>query len=75
MIDCDLLLWDGGRWDAVDLQVPHPRLSERRFALVPLLELDPDLALPDGTPLARLEATLDADEQAVHRLDRRIDQG
>lgn len=73
VIDCDLLLWDGGRWAAADLEVPHPRLAERRFALVPLLELDPDLALPDGTPLARLEAALDADEQAVHRLDRRID--
>jgi len=75
VIDCDLLLWDGGRWDAADLEVPHPRLAERRFALVPLLDLDPDLALPDGTPLARLEAALDAGEQVVHRLDRRIDQG
>jgi len=50
-------------------------LPKRRFALVPLLDLDPDLALPDGTPLARLEAALDAGEQVVHRLDRRIDQG
>lgn len=72
VIDCDLLLWDGGRWEAADLQIPHPRLGERRFALVPLLDLDPDLTLPDGTPLARLEAALDADEQAVGRLDRRL---
>lgn len=69
VIDCDLLLWDGGRWAAADLEVPHPRLTQRRFALVPLLEIDPGLTLPDGTPLARIEAALDAGEQAVRRLE------
>jgi 2-amino-4-hydroxy-6-hydroxymethyldihydropteridine diphosphokinase len=69
VIDCDLLVWEGGTWDEPTLQIPHPRLVERRFALVPLLELDPDLALPGGTRLAEAEAALDAEEQAVRRVE------
>ena len=34
------------------LTLPHPEVSNRRFVLVPLLELDPGLTLPDGTELA-----------------------
>jgi 2-amino-4-hydroxy-6-hydroxymethyldihydropteridine diphosphokinase len=34
------------------LTLPHPEVTSRRFVLVPLLELDPALALPDGTALA-----------------------
>jgi 2-amino-4-hydroxy-6-hydroxymethyldihydropteridine diphosphokinase len=34
------------------LTLPHPEVTSRRFVLVPLLELDPELALPDGTRLA-----------------------
>lgn len=67
VIDCDLLLWSGGEWRAPDLEIPHPRLAERRFALVPLLDLDPDLELPDGRRLAALERALDAGEQRVER--------
>jgi 2-amino-4-hydroxy-6-hydroxymethyldihydropteridine diphosphokinase len=62
-IDCDLLLWSGGEWRAGELEIPHPRLAERRFALLPLLDLDPDLALPDGRALADLERALDPAEQ------------
>jgi 2-amino-4-hydroxy-6-hydroxymethyldihydropteridine diphosphokinase len=63
VIDCDLLLWDGGVYADDRLVIPHPRLQERRFALLPLLDLDPDLALPDGRRLADLEALLDRVEQ------------
>jgi 2-amino-4-hydroxy-6-hydroxymethyldihydropteridine diphosphokinase len=45
-IDLDLLLYGDETIDAPGLQVPHPRLHERRFALEPLAELDPDLELP-----------------------------
>ena len=39
------------------LTLPHREVTSRRFVLVPLLELDPKLALPDGTRLSRaLEA-------------------
>ena len=66
-IDCDLLLWEGGPWRGPGLEVPHPRLAERRFALLPLLDLDPGLTLPDGRALADLEAALDPSEQPAER--------
>ena len=39
---------------AAELQVPHPHLSARQFVLVPLLEIAPDLLLPDGARVAEL---------------------
>jgi 2-amino-4-hydroxy-6-hydroxymethyldihydropteridine diphosphokinase len=68
-IDCDLLLWEGGAYRDARLEVPHPRMGERRFALVPVLELDPDAALPDGTPLRALEEALDREAQPVERME------
>lgn len=56
--DLDLLLFGREAVDEPDLVVPHPRLAERRFALEPLVELDPDLELPDGRRLADLVAAL-----------------
>ncbi|MGH2680875.1 MAG: 2-amino-4-hydroxy-6-hydroxymethyldihydropteridine diphosphokinase [Actinomycetota bacterium] len=50
-IDIDILLFGDERIDEPDLVVPHPRLSQRAFVLLPLLELDPDPVLPDGTRL------------------------
>ncbi len=67
-IDCDLLLWEGGEWDDAALTIPHPRLTERRFALLPLLEIDPGLALPDGRRLADLAAAIDPADQPAERL-------
>jgi 2-amino-4-hydroxy-6-hydroxymethyldihydropteridine diphosphokinase len=51
-IDVDILLFDDERIDEPDLVVPHPRLGQRAFVLLPLLELDPDPILPDGSSLA-----------------------
>ena len=65
-IDLDILLWEGGTWWDSLLEVPHPRLAERRFALVPVLELDPQMTL-DGEPLADVEARLDPVDQPVTR--------
>lgn len=53
-LDVDLLLHEGVAVDEPGLQVPHPRLAVRRFALEPLLEAWPGAALPDGTKLASL---------------------
>ena len=65
--DLDILLAGGEVVDEPGLSVPHPRLAERRFALEPLVELDPGLLLPDGRSLSGL---LDAvSDQAVRRLD------
>ncbi|HKG17478.1 MAG TPA: 2-amino-4-hydroxy-6-hydroxymethyldihydropteridine diphosphokinase [Solirubrobacteraceae bacterium] len=49
-IDVDLLLLGDRGHRSGRLQLPHPDLAERRFVLVPLLELAPDLILPDGRP-------------------------
>lgn len=46
-LDADLLWIDGERVDTPDLVVPHPRMHERDFVLVPLADVGPDL-LPDG---------------------------
>jgi 2-amino-4-hydroxy-6-hydroxymethyldihydropteridine diphosphokinase len=53
-IDIDVLLFDEETIEEPDLIVPHPRLSERAFVLLPLLEIEPDPVLPDGTRLKDL---------------------
>lgn len=42
-LDVDVLWVDGEEVDEPDLQVPHPRMRERRFVLAPLRDLAPDL--------------------------------
>jgi len=56
-IDLDLLLYGSETIDEPGVSVPHPRLAERRFALEPLHELDPELALPDGRAVRELLQT------------------
>lgn len=51
-LDIDVLLLGDLELRGALLRLPHPELTSRRFVLVPLLELEPDLALPDGTRLA-----------------------
>jgi 2-amino-4-hydroxy-6-hydroxymethyldihydropteridine diphosphokinase len=46
-LDIDILWIDGEQIDEEDLQVPHPRMWERRFVLVPLADVAPEL-LPEG---------------------------
>jgi 2-amino-4-hydroxy-6-hydroxymethyldihydropteridine diphosphokinase len=58
VIDVDLLLLGSITYRSERLTLPHPSVLERRFVLVPLLELDPDLALPDGTRLSDALAAL-----------------
>ena len=58
-IDLDLLLYGEETIREPGLTVPHPRLHERRFALEPLAELDPDLELPGRGPIQLLLAGLD----------------
>lgn len=47
-MDLDLLLFGNARMDTERLVLPHPRLLERAFALLPLAEIAPGLALPSG---------------------------
>ena len=59
-IDVDVLLLGKRSYASERLGLPHAEVASRRFVLEPLLELDPALALPDGTPLAeRLPAVAD----------------
>ena len=57
-IDLDLLLYGDETIDEPGLQVPHPRLAERRFALEPLAELEPSLEVPGSGPVQALLAGL-----------------
>lgn len=53
-VDIDVLLWNGMRSDDPNLTIPHPRLYERAFVVLPLLDLDPDPILPGGRRLLDL---------------------
>jgi 2-amino-4-hydroxy-6-hydroxymethyldihydropteridine diphosphokinase len=50
VVDLDILLYDQEKVSEPDLEIPHPRLTVRKFALVPLLEIEPDLTDPWGMP-------------------------
>jgi len=58
-VDLDLLVYADELVDEPGLRVPHPRLRERRFALEPLAELDPELVIPELGPVSELLAALD----------------
>jgi 7,8-dihydro-6-hydroxymethylpterin-pyrophosphokinase len=59
LVDLDILAIDGRCVDdEPDLVVPHPKLAERRFALEPLAELDPDLRPWAACPDERRELTV-----------------
>ena len=53
-IDVDVLLYEQRIVRLPRVEIPHPRLAERAFALVPLIEVAPGWTLPDGTPLTQL---------------------
>lgn len=61
-VDVDLLLLGDAPYASERLTLPHAQVAERRFVLVPLLELDLGLTLPDGTVLADRLAALPLDE-------------
>jgi 2-amino-4-hydroxy-6-hydroxymethyldihydropteridine diphosphokinase len=61
-IDVDVLLYDGRAHASARLTVPHPGLLQRRFVLIPLLELGFGLTTPDGTRLADALAALPVTE-------------
>ena len=66
-LDIDLLLLGELELSTERLTVPHPEVTSRRFVLAPLLELDPDLRLPDGRALREALEALEP-EQRVERL-------
>jgi 2-amino-4-hydroxy-6-hydroxymethyldihydropteridine diphosphokinase len=66
-IDLDILLYDDRVVDTPELKVPHPRLPERAFVLVPLCELAPELRHPQlGSTMKELLASVG--EKGVRRI-------
>jgi 2-amino-4-hydroxy-6-hydroxymethyldihydropteridine diphosphokinase len=61
-IDIDVLLTGARAWSSPRLTVPHPSLLQRRFVLIPLLELDFALTTPGGVALADALAALPVTE-------------
>lgn len=66
-LDLDILLYGTEVIAEPDLTIPHPRMTERRFVLEPLLEAWPDALLPDGTALQG--ALADVADQRVRKLE------
>src|ERR1700689_4446169 len=64
LIDIDILLYGQETMDTPELQVPHPRMAQRRFMLVPLAEIAPGLRHPSwpGTAQELLAETPDKSE-------------
>ena len=62
-LDLDLLLLGDLELDTERLTLPHPEVTARRFVLIPLLELDPGLTLPDGTQLSEALEGLGAEDR------------
>jgi 2-amino-4-hydroxy-6-hydroxymethyldihydropteridine diphosphokinase len=60
LIDLDILFYDHVKLDTPTLTIPHPRITERAFVLVPLAEIAADLSLPgDGATIQQLKANVD----------------
>jgi 2-amino-4-hydroxy-6-hydroxymethyldihydropteridine diphosphokinase len=54
VLDLDLLLYDDLTINTKNLTLPHPRMHERGFVLLPLAEIAPELSLPDGSNVVKL---------------------
>jgi 2-amino-4-hydroxy-6-hydroxymethyldihydropteridine diphosphokinase len=63
LIDIDILLYAGQIFSSPELMIPHPRMSERAFVLVPLADLAPDLHHPvTGMTVSEMLAQVDRSE-------------
>ncbi len=70
-LDLDLLLFDLQVLDTPDLTLPHPRLHQRAFVLVPLADLVPDLPVPGrGTVSELLEALPEEELDGIGGVER-----
>jgi len=71
-IDIDILIYDGVVFENAALKVPHPDLEQRKFVLVPLREIAPDLVHPvSGMTIEELSAVC-PDSSRVVRSSHRI---
>lgn len=72
VIDLDLLLYNNEVIIDKEIEVPHPRLTERAFVLVPLLELHPNLKLPSGVLLKGYLDKIDCEDQKVTKISEKL---
>ena len=70
-IDIDILLVESVTINSEQLSIPHPGLTQRPFVFYPLLDLAPDLLMPDGKLLKDLTAQV-KDEWNTHKLSDKI---
>ena len=69
LLDMDILLYGQETIDTLDLQVPHPRMQLRRFVLVPLAEIAPELMHPGLKKTVRQILEETPDRSVVRRFD------
>ena len=70
VIDLDIIFYDSLVIDSLSLVVPHPRMHKRRFVLVPICDIDPELLHPVlNVTMKRLSEGLDTSGQDLIRLD------
>ncbi len=67
LIDIDILVFGDQVIDTPDLVIPHPRMLERGFVLVPLAEIAPDLIIP-GTQLSIKDHLQKIDQDGIHKI-------
>lgn len=68
-LDIDILLFGDERIESEELTIPHPRMHERRFVLIPLLEIAPDLEDPVlNQPYADVLSRLDEGKKVLRSL-------
>ena len=59
VLDCDIILWSGGRWASPGLTIPHPEYRRRAFVLAPALAVAPGWRDPvNGLTIAQAHARL-----------------
>jgi len=68
VLDLDLLVYAGRRFDEPGLVVPHPGIAERNFVLLPLGEIAPQLVIPGLGPVSGIP--IDASESSISRISR-----